>query len=394
MINSDKPVTILIINCVTREWNISGDARRLVGIINQFYGNGIMPEIIEYSQYPLDYNNSKARITRVKKITRDGLIGTILNSIYILMISLRKSYKEGIKAVYINQPACIENSFPGFIISKIMRKPFIVITHHYPIERKLSAKRLFSFWNYQGLPKKSLLGKIVLVFLRRFFFAYADINLAVSKTTAREVKELDKPRHLFVVGNGIDKEFFRNNSKEEVYYDACYVGRLSRSKGIVTLLKSWRMVINRLPNAKLVIVGEGPSEDYFKDMVNRLSLANNVQFTGWVTDEDLHKILKRSKIFLFPSRVEGFALAVAEAMASGLCCIISDIPVFRENFSGGAIFVQPDEPEKFADKTIYFLINEKERIRVAAQAHSLAKSFSWESVAKRESIIIKNFIRQ
>jgi glycosyltransferase involved in cell wall biosynthesis len=129
-------------------------------------------------------------------------------------------------------------------------------------------------------------------------------------------------------------------------------------------------------------------------MVKRLSLDRNVVFTGWVTDKEVVQLLRSSKLFLFPSKYEGFALAVGEAMACGLCCIISDISALRENFSSAADFADPDDPDAFTNRVLHYLENENERIKLSYAAHRFVQNLGWESVVRTEAHVIRSTVNR
>src|SRR5438128_1930481 len=99
-------------------------------------------------------------------------------------------------------------------------------------------------------------------------------------------------------------------------YDAAFLGRLHPQKGVDVLLNAWRQVSDEVPSAKLLIIGGGHEHHVkrYREQIRTLNLEKNVQMAGFVSDETLLvKMLNSSRIFVFPSRYEGFALAVAEA---------------------------------------------------------------------------------
>jgi glycosyltransferase involved in cell wall biosynthesis len=122
-------------------------------------------------------------------------------------------------------------------------------------------------------------------------------------------------------------------------------------------------------------------------------MTKKVIFSGWVSDKEAVRLLNSSKIFLLSSKWEGFGLAVAEAMACGLCCVISNLPVLKETFQDAADFVEPDNYQGFAERVIYYLKNESERKRMGEKAYEFSKKFDWKTVAENEAILIKTKLR-
>ncbi len=98
-----------------------------------------------------------------------------------------------------------------------------------------------------------------------------------------------------------------------------YLGRLSREKGVDVLLSAWELVAPKLPDARLIVVGDGDQREFLERQARELA---NVEFRGWV--ESPWTELAEADIFVLPSRYEGFPVALLEAMASGLACVATD----------------------------------------------------------------------
>lgn len=79
--------------------------------------------------------------------------------------------------------------------------------------------------------------------------------------------------------------------------------------------------------------------------INKLGLSRNVTISGFVSNQEAVRLLKSSRIFVFPSTAEGFGLVVAEAIAAGLPCILSNLPALKENFHSVGVFVEPKDVE-------------------------------------------------
>ena len=162
------------------------------------------------------------------------------------------------------------------------------------------------------------------------------------------------------------------------------------------LLKAWKIVLAQKPSAKLIIIGGFESEENrnrLYELLSKLDLNNNVQVTGFVRDEEIAKYLSMSKVFVFPTRFEGFGLSVIEAMACGLPCIISDIPVLRELHSNVAMFVKPNDCNSFARAIISLLDDREERRRLGDRSRVHALRYKWEQVSEIEISAIRRILR-
>jgi phosphatidylinositol alpha-1,6-mannosyltransferase len=102
------------------------------------------------------------------------------------------------------------------------------------------------------------------------------------------------------------------------------VGRMSaaeRYKGHDELLECWPAVLQSVPDAKLVFVGDGDDLPRLRDKARTLGVSPALVSTGFVDDEALKDAYRQAALFAMPSRNEGFGLVYLEAMAQGLPCI-------------------------------------------------------------------------
>jgi glycosyltransferase involved in cell wall biosynthesis len=109
---------------------------------------------------------------------------------------------------------------------------------------------------------------------------------------------------------------------------AVYTGRIETSKGIPLLVSEWKNIIEKYPNATLVLVGGGGPhlhncEPEMRRFVSEQGLQQQILFTGSVTN--VWEYLQASDVFVFPSEREAFGISVAEAMACALPVVTTDI---------------------------------------------------------------------
>lgn len=142
-----------------------------------------------------------------------------------------------------------------------------------------------------------------------------------------------------------------------------FTGRLVQHKGVDVLLQA----LGLLPeDVTLVVVGSGPRLFDLVGLARRVGVADRVRFCQRVSDEELPRHLALADVFAFPSqnRLEGFGLAVAEAMASGLPVVISDVPGVREVIDDGkeGLLVEPLLASDLAAK-VRTLLDDRPRAR-------------------------------
>ena len=146
------------------------------------------------------------------------------------------------------------------------------------------------------------------------------------------------------VPNGVDVERFsfdeekRASARAELELSESTflvgnIGRFAPQKNQIFLLRSFAKVVQRCPDAKLLLVGAGPLEGEIHAEVQKLGLTDRVIFLK--NRYDTERLYAAMDVFAFPSIYEGLGIVLVEAQASGLPCVISErIPreaVYGEN---------------------------------------------------------------
>ncbi|NDY74103.1 hypothetical protein DO021_12820 [Desulfobacter hydrogenophilus] len=140
-----------------------------------------------------------------------------------------------------------------------------------------------------------------------------------------------------------------------------YLGNISRAKGVKEVLQAYEFLHGQDDQEHLecVIAGEGPMLDELKDQATARNL--NIQFPGYVREEQKTAAFKNAHIYVFPSAHEGMPTSVLEAMAFGLPVIttrVGGVPDFFEDGRMG-LFLDNQKPEHIAEK-IQFLLDRPE----------------------------------
>jgi glycosyltransferase involved in cell wall biosynthesis len=131
-----------------------------------------------------------------------------------------------------------------------------------------------------------------------------------------------KEKRVFVKPNFVST-LSENEKKRERKKQFVYAGRLDELKGVDFLLKAWSKLEN--PELKLVLCGVGPLEDWCKEYIADHQL-DNVEMKGFVSNQDVKKILSESTALILPTRwYEGFPMTILEAFSVGTPVIGSDM---------------------------------------------------------------------
>lgn len=217
--------------------------------------------------------------------------------------------------------------------------------------------------------------------------------LVNSKSVARAMRIDERRTGVYVMTHGVEhltsEHALQTTSRRGT---AMFLGRLVPTKGVDDLIRAWRLVVDRIPDARLTIAGTGDPRyvTTLKTLTADMRLTERVVFTGPLADAERLPLLSAHALFTFPSKEEGWGIVLAEAMAAGLPCITYDLPAYREVFTQGRSSVRVGDVAAFAESTIELLLDEERRRRLKAAAQQLGATFSWTAAAAIERAALTN----
>lgn len=154
-----------------------------------------------------------------------------------------------------------------------------------------------------------------------------------------------------IIKNGINaKSFAFSDSERESYRSSLgigdspligSVGRLSSEKNQDFLLKVFSKIIVTVPDAKLLLVGDGPDKERLVTLARELKISDSVIFYG--ASSDIPSLMSAMDSFVFPSLFEGLGIVAIEAQASGLPTVCSTAVPTDVNITNLVRFVSLDE---------------------------------------------------
>ncbi len=318
----------------------------------------------------------------------EWLLWMIKGCIFCLGIGGKENYD-----VIITSNNNIPNIIPGYFISRIRKIPLCVIVHHIEglIFDNAGMARVYSTSRFRGFGRLLSVVRVFAVFVITTILRKAEICIAVSRSTAKILISFGVPRcRVHVSGNGVDIEYIDSfPAPQEKIYDAVFVGRISKEKGVYDLIDVWFTITGKKKDAKLVIIGSGPELHNIRETVRKRKLVDNVEVKGPCTDSEMYRLIKSSRLFIFPSLFEGWGLAVAEALACGLPVICYDIPSLREVFGKcKSVFFTPIKDLDALQLAIINLLERKDFQDLAIDAKSYVEKFSWKDISRRDLDII------
>ena len=187
---------------------------------------------------------------------------------------------------------------------------------------------------------------------------------------------------------GGDRNAFRQKYRIDPHRPVIvYVGRVAFEKNIEFLLLMLSQLRHNLPDALLIIAGEGPAEARLKQMVDALNLSENVLFVGYLErSTELPSCYLAGDAFVFASRTETQGLVLLEAMALGLPVVSTAIMGTRDILAAGkGCRVATDNPVAFAETLAHVLTDTELRRQLSTEAREHALSWTAGSMARQMS---------
>ncbi len=173
------------------------------------------------------------------------------------------------------------------------------------------------------------------------------------------------PDHITIIPNGIDAAAFATEcapAAAERPPTALCVLRHSFEKGLDIALHAWRIVHERLPEARLVVLGAGPLRLRFEALASALGLGESAELRG--ASRAVATARAQADCFVMPSRWEGFPIVLLEAAASGLPTVAADVSGARDLIEDGRTgFVVPVGDYELMAERILTLLTDREAAR-------------------------------
>jgi glycosyltransferase involved in cell wall biosynthesis len=165
-----------------------------------------------------------------------------------------------------------------------------------------------------------------------------------------------------------------------------YAGRLSKEKGVDYLINAMKIVKQKVPEAKLLIAGDGRERARLEHLVKKLKLEDSVKFLGWLSKEQLKKMYEDVDFIVLPSIwQEPFGLTGLEAMSYGRPVIAFDVGGIGEYVVNGqnGFLVKVFDTKTLAEKIIELLKDENLLREFSKNSLSKSKEFSDEIFFKK-----------
>lgn len=309
-------------------------------------------------------------------MTRDARTGVALMSPARLALYLAATAKEaagvGCDLIHCNAyyPVMV-----GRIVAAMKRVPLVCTFHDVPGPGTWTEYARSRIW-----------GRLGYFATRAAVSAANGPVVAVSEQTKRKLSALGK-RNLQVIPNGVDIDLLDAAHTDKTEGQVLYVGRLVRYKRVDNLLRAFAEVVAKAPEARLIVIGNGPERAALERLAVDLP-RGRVVFRGTVpSHEEVARTFRESSLFVLPSELEGEGIVVKEAMAASLPVIAVDIPtsgvlgLVKDGWNG--LLVRPGDPLILAKAILNLLSDPEKRKTMGGNARETAEKWTWGDASER-----------
>jgi len=217
-------------------------------------------------------------------------------------------------------------------LSKILRRKSVVVVGGYEVAKvpEIGYGAMLRPWS---------------AYIVKYVIRIADKILAVSEFNKKEILKYTDSRNVRLIYNGVDCKKFKPNSKRDnlvitvIHTISDFTKKI---KGLETFIKAAKY----LPDIRFIVIGK-----YFNSSMKYLKAqaSPNLEFLGFVPNEDLVKLYQKAKVYCQLSYRESFGMALAEAMACGCVPVVTDRGALPEVVGDVGYYVPYGDPKSTAE---------------------------------------------
>jgi glycosyltransferase involved in cell wall biosynthesis len=270
----------------------------------------------------------------------------------------------------------------GVSLKHLLRRPLIMTFHSTEIMRS-SGKRSIGSDMISSLEWWGAYESTSVIGVSKYMKNHVE---SIFNLPANKVKMIYNGIDLSKFKIKVDKNVIRNklgiNLSDKIILA---VGRLTWQKGFDILINSFPKILAEIPQAKLVIIGNGYMRIELENLAQKNEVLDKVIFPGFVSDHELVSYLRSSDVLVIPSRFEPFGMVALEGMCSNIPTVVSGIEglseIIRDQVDG--LFVDPNNLGSVAQAVLKILKDPVNSQNMVINAMKRVNKFSWKSIAKK-----------
>lgn len=210
----------------------------------------------------------------------------------------------------------------------------------------------------------------------------------ISESTSEDIQRRGIPAgDISVIHCGIDRQLYSHDPDVSKYDrpTILYLGRIKKYKSVQHLIAAFKIVKEKLPDARLMIVGDGDYLGKLKSQARSLGLADDIEFPGYVPSAEKVERMRKSHVATLPSLKEGWGLTNIEANSVGTAVVAANSPGLRDSVRDGqtGFLYEYGNIEQFAEKLLMILTDDALRHRLEQGGLEWAEKFNWDRAARK-----------
>ena len=343
-----------------------GATKILIRIINYLLKKNI--EI-----YLFSHNASYKDFIKSKKLTIHGLNIKNKSRLYFNLLTTIKLLKFLIQNNEKNTIFSFQSHLPAIILAKLFKKKIII----------RNSEEIFGATKYAD--KK--VNAFITLMLKAVFYNLADSIIAISTKSKKSLEKIminkNKVKLIYNPYLLNNNKFKKNNNNNNLFNILC-VGRLTKQKNFILVIKAINALVKQYPNIILTIVGDGPLK---KDLIK--SANKNIKFLKWTNN--IKKYFLKSDLFILSSYYEGLPNALIEAAYYNIPSISTDCSGAKDillNNKGGYI-IRINNLVELKEKIIIVMNKYKDAKKKASYAKKNVSNYSILNCDKYYQLALK-----
>lgn len=351
----------------TNAWEISTQLVRTYGFRIDLFVRALVDEKGKVYARSESHEGGKIRIIRVGPPSTFFALKGRVGWLFHVILAVVKEHKQ---APYdlIHAHAYLP-ALPARVLAWILRIPVVFTVH--------GSLNLDQGFSLAALLEKVLLSWIPFdaeISVSRSFLKYPNINKSV-QVIPNGVKEINLLQH--------------RKKRQSTKLTLLAVGRLEKQKGFDLLLQAYFQLRFNYPRTKLRLVGEGSQKKDLLKLTQELQIEQNVVLVGRLTGKQLFREYRQADIFVLPSRAEGHAVAILEALAAGLPVIATDVGDNRQLVKDGlnGFLVRSENIASLVAALQKMCASPKRFLMGKEGQRMVATHFTWKKVAEKTAMV-------
>ena len=285
---------------------------------------------------------------------------------------------------------------PSFMFSSLIKAKFYknydIIHAHHPIAafafKGNSAKKIVTFHGIYSDQIQILHGKTAQNLSNRYeqnALKWSDAITTGSKEAFNYYSKFQS--NVFFVPNAIDIDSLPSQIDKRFDKQIIFVGRLSKEKGIHTVIESAK---NLPKDIDLIIVGNGPEENFVLESIKN---HKNIHYLGYQSKEKTIPLIRGSKLLIQPSLAEGISATLLESMACNTPIITTKVGGNIELFNNDTgILIEPENPKELLNEIISIIDNKERLEKISKLAFSEVQNYDWSQIGKKYLDLYKELL--